>query len=559
MDKSDVVIIGGVACGCKAAATLGRRLPDAKVTLFQKEKMLSYASCGMPWFASGDIESFDQLLETSFNVIRDAEFFKNCKNFEARTECQVVEIKREDKVVLVEDLNSGEKFEHAYDKLVIATGADPVNPPITIPESDRVMHFTRPHHVINFRKLAQTGKVGSCLIIGGGFIGCEVAEAATSLWGIETTLVEMENHLLPYALDDEMALRVEKEMSDNDVKLHLGTSVTAIGVEDGDTVQVTLENGEIIKIDYVFLCAGVRPNSGLAREIGLKVGESGGIRVNIYMQTSDPNIYAGGDVVELIHQITKQPIYIPMGSLANRHGRIIADHIAGGSESFPGALGAFMIKVFDLNVGSVGLSQRSADDAGIENNAVWASFVDKPDYYPESKSISLKMIFEPESHKLLGLQGVGPGDIVRRVDVFSAFLQNDSKVEDLLKFEHGYAPPYSEALDPLHHLAADAISLERGIEQDSPEDEFDDDNTVVLDVREPDEVESLPFKAKNMVYIPLGELKSGLEKLDKSQHITVLCHRGQRSYQAVHILRAAGFEKLSYIAGGTTLAVKSLA
>jgi NADPH-dependent 2,4-dienoyl-CoA reductase/sulfur reductase-like enzyme/rhodanese-related sulfurtransferase len=559
MDKSDVVVIGGVACGCKAAATLARRKPELKITLFQKEKDLSYAACGMPFFASGDIESFRALTETSYNIVRDTEFFRKCKNFNAIIETEVIEIDREEKKVKVKDLKTGDSYDHGYDKLVIATGAVPTNLPLEIPETDRIMHFTSPDHARNFRQLAQTGKVGTALVVGGGFIGCEVAEAATSLWGIETTLVELEPQVLPYALDEEMALPVEKEMRDNGVKLYLGTSVTKFEMTDNGTVQVDFSDGSKHEFDYVFLCVGVNPASHLAEAAGLELGESGGIKVNQFMQTSDPNIYAGGDVVELTHRITGQPIYIPMGSLANRHGRIIGDHIAGGNEAFPGVLGAFMVKVFDLNVGSVGLTQNAAEDAGISANTVWATFADKPDYYPENKSICLKMVFNPEDSSLLGIQGVGKGDIVRRVDVFSAFLQKKAKIYDLLDFEHGYAPPYSEALDPLYHLAAIAKSLEKGFDQDNPGDDYENSNMIVLDVREPEETEAVPFKAKNTIKIPLTELVDNLDKLDKSKRYTILCHRGPRSYQAAHILKAAGFENVSYIAGGTTLAVKSLA
>ncbi|MBD3218502.1 MAG: hypothetical protein GF310_09525 [candidate division Zixibacteria bacterium] len=559
MEKSDVVIIGGVACGCKAAATLARRKPELEITVFQKEKELSYAACGMPYFASGDVESFQALTETSYNVVRDVGYFKNSKGFIAVTESEVIEINRDEKKVKVKNLKTGDSYDHGYDKLVIATGATPKKLPIDIPKSDRIMPFTRPDDAKNFRKLAQTGGVGNALVVGGGFIGCEVAEAAASLWGIETTLVEMEPQLLPYALDEDMAIPVGKEMEANDVKVHLSTAVTKFELVDEDKVRVTLSNDEELEVDYVFLCVGVTPASHLAEAAGLEIGENGGVKVNEYMQTSDPDIYAGGDVVESIHQITGNPIYLPLGSIANRHGRIIAEHIVAGEDRFPGVLGAFMVKVFDLNVGSVGLSQQAADEAQINANSVWASFVDKPDYYPESQSISLKMVFNPEDHSLLGIQGVGKGDIVRRIDVFSAFLQNKCKIDDLLNFEHGYAPPYAEALDPLYHLGTIAKSLENGFEQDSPGDDYSEGDFILLDVREPDEVEALPFKAKNIVHIPLNDLEEEADKLDKSREIVILCHRGMRSYQASHILKAAGFEKISYIGGGTTLAVKSLA
>ena len=559
MDKSDVVIIGGVACGCKTAASLARRKPEFKITLFQKEKELSYGTCGLPYFASGDIDSFRQLTETNYNVVRDIDFFKNSKGFDAVAESEVTKIDREKKIVHVKDLKSGDVYQHGYDKLVLATGASPVTPPIDFPQSDRISHFTRPSAAINFRKSAQTGQVGSALILGGGFIGCELAESCGGLWGLETTLVEKEPQLLPYVLDREMSLPVEKHLAENDVNVLVDTRVTKVEAPDDDTVVVTLTNDKKVTVDYLFVCAGVRPASELAREAGLELGESGGIAVDDSMRTSDPDIYAGGDVVELRHQVTGQPLYIPMGSLANRHGRIIAENIAGGNSRFPGALGAFMVKVFDYNVGTVGLSQSAAEAEGMEVFSVWGSFVDRPDYYPETEPVSVKIVIDSQTDLLLGVQAIGRGDVVRRIDVGSVFLQNKCRLDDLIDFEHGYAPPYSEALDPLYHLATQAKAIKRGFKIDSPDTIYDNAEIQVLDVREPDEIEALPFQASNLITISLNDLRDNLDKLERNRPIAVLCHRGPRSYQAACILKAAGFEQVSYVGGGTTLSVKSLA
>ena len=558
MEKSDVVIIGGVACGCKSAASLTRRLPDAKITLFQKEPDLSYGTCGLPYFASGDIENLNKLKESASGSIRDAQYFRRAKGFEAQTECEVVEINRAEKFVTVRNLESGEDFQHGYNKLVIATGAVPLELPLDIPDSDRIKSFTRPADAINFRRLAQTGQIGSAVIVGGGFIGCELTETCAGLWGIETTLVERETQVLPYVLDCEMAYMVEKTMRENDITLHIGKSVTRIEVQ-GNAVKITLSDDTEIETDYLFLSAGVKPASHLAQTAGLELGTNGAVKVNEFMQTSDPNIYAGGDVVELKHQITGKPIYIPMGSLANRHGRIIADHIAGGQEKFPGVLGAFMVKVFDLNVGTVGLSETAANKAGIETEVIWGSFVDKPDYYPEFNPFSLKLIINKADKTILGLQAVGKGDVVRRVDVVSAFMQNKAKIDDLLNFEHGYAPPYSEALDPLYHLASVYKAVKKGFLQSNPGIDYGREDVTVLDVREPDEIENKPFKAGNLITIPLENLRESMGKLDKGKPIIVLCHRGPRSYQALHILKNAGFSDLSYVAGGTSLSLKALA
>ncbi|MFH1687666.1 MAG: FAD-dependent oxidoreductase [bacterium] len=561
--QSDVVVVGGVACGPKTAATLARRMPDLKITLFQKERELSYGSCGMPYFASGDIPSFSELLMTSYGVPRDADFFRATKGFEAITEAEVVAIDRLNKKVTVRIAND-QVVEHGYDKLVLATGARPQAVPFEIPHSDRVRTFTRPDDARAFRKMAETGQVGSAVIVGGGFIGCELAEAMVSLWGIETTLIELEPHVLPYVLDSEMAALVEVEMRNQGVTLRLGNRVDRISLSDTDSPVVHLGD-EAIEADFVFLCLGVSPNVTLAQDAGLKIGVTGGIVVNLQMQTSDPDIYAGGDCVQSTNRITDKPALLPMGSLANRHGRVIAENIAGNETDFPGVLGAFLVKVFDLNVGAVGLSEGAARAADLNSGAVWGSFADRAEYYPEAEYFSTKITFVEDSLRLLGLQAVGKGDICRRIDVFSSFLARKADVDDLLDFEHGYAPPYSEALDPLHHLAAVAIARQKGIRFVSPDCGVlhtfvaeKGDLVTWLDVREAAEVEAAPWKSDGrVVNIPLGELRARISELDPDHRIIIVCRRGPRSYQAALMLQQAGFDDVHVVSGGTTMAMSA--
>jgi len=557
-EKSDVVIIGGVACGPKTAATLARRNPSLKITMFQKEARMSYGSCGMPYFASGDIGSFAELMQTSYGVVRDASFFGKVKGFTALPSAEVISIDRESKTVTLRLLEEDREIVHGYDKLVIATGATPNRPPFPVAASDKIRSFTRPDDAIHFRKLAETGQVGSVAIIGGGFIGCEMAEAAAGLWGIETTLIEREPQLLPYALDPEMAALAEAEMRKQDVTVLTGTSAEEI-TESEEGLVVQLVDGDPIKVDYVFLCLGVTPNTGLAADAGVEIGDSKGFVVNKRMQTSDENIYAGGDCVESTHQLTDRPIYIPLGSLANRHGRVIAENIAGNNVEFPGVLGAFLVKIFDVNAGAVGLSEQAAKKAGLEYDVVWGTFPDKPDFYPESQTFAAKMVVERTTQRLLGIQVVGPGDIMRRVDVFSSYLQRQATVDDLLLFEHGYAPPYSEALDPLHHLAALAQAKSRGFDLLFPDGRLlaneVSEETVLIDVRTEEEAESEPvpaglIEAGKKINIPLESLAASVGDLDKSAPTLVVCKRGPRSYQAAIILKNAGFEKIRFVAAG---------
>jgi rhodanese-related sulfurtransferase len=358
-------------------------------------------------------------------------------------------------------------------------------------------------------------------------------------------------------LDPEMAAIAGREMRHQDVDVMTGVGVQRIDLDSNGGPVVHVENHASISCDFVFLCLGVRPEVSLARDSGIAVGDRGGVIVDSHMRTSDPDIYAGGDCVESHHIITGAQIYIPMGSLANRHGRVIAENLAGNDAEFRGVVGAFFVKVFDTNVGSVGLSEKAAANAGFRAESVWGAFPDKPDYYPEFATMSLKMVYSSDDNRLLGLQAVGSGDICRRIDVFSSFLQRRGSVDDLLSFEHGYAPPYAEALDPLHHLAAMAIAHDKGMKFLPPSTDHSN-GILFLDVRESDESEAKPWPVPGdclLAHIPLGQLRSRAEELDRSKEIRIICRRGARSYQASLILKNAGFENVSIIGGGTQASI----
>ncbi len=552
MDKSDVVIIGGVAAGPKTAATLARRDGDLKITLFQKEDLLSYGSCGLPYFASGDIEQFSELTATSYGIVRDAEFFNHTKGFSAITGAEVTKINRETKTITVKMLSTGDVIEHGYEKLVIATGARPSPCPFPVVESDKISTFTRPSDAVAFRKSAQTGQVGKVAIVGGGFIGCELTEAAAGLWGIETVLIEREPQILPYVLDADMAEIAKREMVRQDIEVITGAEVEKVELDNDGNPVVRIQGHDSVNADYVFLCLGVKPEVSLANECGLDIGVTGAIKVDSYMRTSDEHIYAGGDCVETVNRLTGKSFFIPMGSLANRHGRVIAENIVGNKTEFQGALGAFLVKIFDVNVGAVGLSQASANRAELTTHAVWGSFPDKPDYYPEGQVFVTKLVYEHDTNHVLGLQAVGKGDICRRIDSMSALLQQGATLDTLINFEHGYAPPYSEALDPLHHLAAMAKS---GYVFDSPIAGKDSDvnRYTWVDVRETHEFEEQPLAevpGRKVINIPLGEVRDRISELGAAEHIMIVCKRGPRSYQAAVIIKQAGFENVHILSGG---------
>jgi NADPH-dependent 2,4-dienoyl-CoA reductase/sulfur reductase-like enzyme/rhodanese-related sulfurtransferase len=554
MQKSDIVIVGGVATGPKCAAALIRRRPEMKVTLYQREKELSYATCGMPFFASGDVNSFEELARTPFGVPRDVDFFRTSKGFEAVCGAEVMAIDRRAKTVRVRMIESDETFEHAYGKLVLATGAVPVAPPFPVPESPLVRSFTRPDDARQFRLRAQQGELEKVLIVGGGFIGCEVAEAVADMWGLAATLIEKEDRLLPGVLDPEMAAIVQREMERHDIDVRTGTTVERIELDADGKPVVHLSDGSSSATDMVFLGLGVRPNTVLAEKAGLEIGRTGAIAVGATLQTSDPDIYAGGDCVESDNLLTGGKCHLPMGSLANRHGRLIAENLADSQVEFPAVLGAVVLRVFERNVAAVGLTPEAAEAAGYRAETVWGSFVDKPDYFPESKTMTLKMVYDGASGRLLGLQAVGSGDVCRRADVFSTFLARQGVVDDLLGFEHVYAPPFSEAMDPLAHMAAIVNARRRGLRFLGPGEKPPTDRLPVwLDVREADEAAERPLTnatGGEVLTLPLGDLCSHLEKLDRERPIVIVCQRGARSYQAASLLAARGFTDTYIVAGG---------
>jgi NADPH-dependent 2,4-dienoyl-CoA reductase/sulfur reductase-like enzyme/rhodanese-related sulfurtransferase len=470
------------------------------------------------------------------------------------TGTEVLAIDRENKTVTVR-LGSGEIVNHGYGTLVLATGATASRPPFPCPHSERISSFHTLDDALRVRGLAEQGGIGEAVVIGAGLVGVEAVVALGELWGINQTLLERENRVLPYVLDPEMAAIVERHLTLQGVTVATGTTVERVTVEDDHPV-VHLVDGQRIVTDLVLCCLGVKPETTLARESGLAIGPTGAIVVDECCRTSDPNIYAGGDCVESIQQLTGERIYLPMGSVANRHGRVIAENIAGNPMTFPGVLGAFVLKVFDLNVGAVGISQGVADHAIPTADSVYGSFSDRPHYYPESGDVTAKLTYNAETGHLLGMQAVGSGSVVTRVDVMSSFLQRKAVIGDLLDFEHGYAPPFSEALDPLYHLACQAQAKQRGRSYIAPGDYTAAAGTMLLDVREPDEAATDPIPSvvleayASMRCVPIGHLVERLKLLDREQAIAVLCKRGPRAYQAAHLLAKHGFERVSVVGGG---------
>ncbi len=544
-----VVIIGGMAAGCKAAARLKRLEPETNVIIIEKRDFISYGSCGMPLYASGEVDGFLDLAKTPWGIVRDPDYFRDAKGVDVVINTEALRIDTENRTVHCRNIKTGNESEYNYDNLVIATGARALIPNLSIPESDRISTFHNPHDARRFRQKAQTGQVGSAVIIGGGFIGCELAEALVSLWGIETTLVEKEARLLPGCMDKEISMLLEKKMIENDINLKLSVLVGKIEPEEDGSPVVFLSDGSEIKTDYLFLCAGVRPETGLAVSAGIETGKTGGIIVNGKLETNIPGVYAAGDCIETNHFVTGEGAFVPLGSLANRQGRVVADNIAGKESVFRGTAATISMQVFELITASTGINEAQAKTFGYDHSCIWGCFYDRPDYHPEHKTLFAKMIYENTTMRLLGLQLAGRGEVTRYIDVFSDMLGRGAAAKDLIDLEHAYNPPHSGPMNPLNHLGAMAENMENdGIKCINPT-EVDTFEGQILDVREKVETDAVDSPEGALKYTS-AEYGNHIEELDKNKPLLVVCQKGPRSYEAAKLLKHSGFKDVCYLGGG---------
>ncbi|MBU1566077.1 MAG: FAD-dependent oxidoreductase, partial [Proteobacteria bacterium] len=360
-----ILIIGGVAAGPKAACRVKRLLPDAEVTVVDQDNLISYGGCGIPYYISGDVADEKELRSTSFHMLRDEYFFAKTKGVTTLTSTRALAIDRKKKTVEVIDLKTGGKSHLAYDTLMLATGSQPVSLPIPGSTADGVFVISDLHKAISIKERMAKGQVGKAVVIGGGAIGIEMAEAFTDLWGIETAIVEYMDQLLPRIIDWPLAVILQKHLRDHNVEVYLGEAAEEIVVDQGKAIAVRTSK-RTLEADIVIMAVGVRPRSELARDAGLLVSQAGGIVVNTRMQTSDPNIFAAGDCVEIAHLVSGKRFVAPFGSMANREGRVAADNMAGIPSVFKGGVGSFILKAFELSIGSVGLSLEAAREEGFD-------------------------------------------------------------------------------------------------------------------------------------------------------------------------------------------------
>ena len=547
-----IVVIGGVAAGLKAASKARRCDPQAEITVIEKGELISYGACGLPFYLAGKIGDIEELMKTPVGVMRNPAYFKAVKNITVLTNTLATSINRKEKIVSVKNVSDGTEQDLPYDKLVIATGAKPIKPDLPGINLGNVFSLWHPFDAKQIRAGLDEGKYKDAVIIGAGLVGLEVAEAL-HMRGLNVSIVEMKDQVFPAFLDQETAGLIEKHIAAKGINFRPGEKV--IRFKGEDAVKEVITDKGVIPADLVVLALGVRPNVELAKSAGLAIGATGAIAVDSYMRTSDPDIYAGGDCVENTNMVTGQKVFAPMGSTANKHGRVIGENICGGNIPFAGILNTVAVTVLGLNIAKTGLTERDAKALGIEYIATMVAGHDKPHYMAGAKVLSTKLIVEARSRRVLGAQVVGEGDVTKRIDVVAAVLTAKGNLDMLFDIDLCYAPPFNSPIDNIA-VAANTLMNKiagrfRGISSLEAKDKLTADKTTFLDVRTPAECAQIRLaNCKNIKYIPLGQLRSKVNELDKGQEIIAFCKISLRGYEAETILEGEGFDNVKVLEGG---------
>jgi NADPH-dependent 2,4-dienoyl-CoA reductase/sulfur reductase-like enzyme/rhodanese-related sulfurtransferase len=559
MSSPRILVLGASAAGLKAAVRARRLLPGASITVVDRREVVSFGACGLPAYLGGDVDEVDALRRTGWGALRDAAFFRTVKGIEVMTGWRALAIDRDAHAVMVEraDGPPGEgsgRHMLLYDKLVYALGAAPRTPEGVEP-GGAIGHLTAPEEATALREALQTGAVASCVVLGGGALGTETAAVLADVWGCEVTLLEQADHVLPSRLDPELASVVAASVRRAGVDVRTGVAVTGARTDADGRARVALATGEELVADRALVALGAVPRTRLARAAGLAVGDLGGLVVDAHLRTVDPDILGAGDCLELVHHVSGEIVRHPLGSLANRQGRVVGDVLAGLPSEFPAVIGSSAVPILDLHVASTGLTARAAEGAGFAVETVRGAFHDRTDFHPERQNVYFTLVFERGSERLLGLQGVGPGEVVKRVDVFAALLRADAGLDDLLDTEWCYAPRYNSPLDPLQQLAATARNLDHcRLGQTPVAEDGGAAGRLILDVRSAEEFAAQqPPSPPGAVNIPLEELRDRAGEVPAERPVLVLCARGPRSFEAARILQERGCGDVVYLAGGVHL------
>jgi NADPH-dependent 2,4-dienoyl-CoA reductase/sulfur reductase-like enzyme/rhodanese-related sulfurtransferase len=549
-DSKRVVIVGASAAGLRCACRLRRLQPEWSITVIDANQRFSYAACGLPYVLSGDIDELPALRRTVYGVERDAEYFSVVKDVAVLAPWRATAVDVDRRTVDIE--NGGKQQSLEWDELVIATGASPRRLPGQ-PDHPRVHTFHVWDDVKPLKIGLMQGKVDHVAVVGAGLVGVELAEAFHSLWGADVTLIETASTPLPEILDPELGEVVARHLEANGVRLLTRSAVTEIDADD-DGVSV-MAGGDTVLADAVVVAVGVQPQVELATSAGVELGPTRAISVDERLQTTVAHVWAAGDCIECRHISTGGLAYLPLGSLANRQGRVLADILAGRDGGFGPVAGAAAVKVFDLNVAAVGCTASRLGGDGLGVRQVWVSTEDRAHYWPEAKLILLGMVYDPATNRVLGVQGAGEdGDVVKRIDVAAQLMLRHAVVDEFTRLEHGYAPPYAPALDPLAVLAMAAANQIDGIESVAPVTDLS--RETVLDVRVPEERGERPLAAGDLHQIEVSELHDRADEIPGGP-LLVACAHGTRSAEVVRWLRYHGVQA-RYLGGGVSWRVRAL-
>ena len=537
-----VVIVGGVAGGATAAARIRRLDEKAQIVVFERSGYISYANCGLPYYIGDVITDAEEL------TLQSPESFYSRFRVNMRVHHEVTEIHPEKKTVSVKNLKTGEEFEESYDKLILSPGAKPTQPRFSGADLDKVFTLRTVEDTLRIKNYINENHPKSAVLVGGGFIGLELAENLREL-GMDVTVVEYAKQLMS-PFDSDMAAFIHNEMRKHDVKLVLGRAVEGFEEKDGG-VDVLLKDEAPLHADMVVLAIGVTPDTALAKEAGLELGIKGAIVVNDRMETSVPDIYAAGDAVQVKNSVTGDDALISLAGPANKQGRIIADNICGLDSRYKGSQGSSVIKVFDMTAALTGINERTAKTAGLNADTVILSPMSHAGYYPGGKVMTVKVVFEKGTYRLLGAQIVGYDGVDKRIDVLATAIRAGLKATDLKDLDLAYAPPYSSAKDPVNMAGFMIDNIAKGVLKQWHLEDADklpcDGSVTLLDTRTVGEYTQGHIEGfKN---IPVDELRERLDEVEKGKSVYVICQSGLRSYIASRILEGSGYTAYNFAGG----------
>ncbi|MDY6045861.1 MAG: FAD-dependent oxidoreductase [Anaerobutyricum sp.] len=537
-----VLIVGGVAGGATAAARIRRLDETAEITVFERSGYISYANCGLPYYIGGVITDPEEL------TLQTPESFFSRFRINMKVHHEVTAIHPDQKTISVRNLKTGEEFEESYDKLILSPGAKPTQPRLPGVGIEKVFTLRTVEDTFHIKEYINKNQPKSAVLAGGGFIGLELAENLKEL-GMDVTIVQRPKQLMnPF--DADMASFIHSEMRKHGVKLALGHTVEGFEEKDGG-IDILLKDEMPLHADMVVLAIGVTPDTHLAKEAGLDLGIKGSIVVNDRMETSVPDIYAAGDAVQVKHYVTGQEALISLAGPANKQGRIIADNICGGDSRYPGSQGSSVIKVFDMTAATTGINETNARKAGLDVDTVILSPMSHAGYYPGGKVMTMKVVFEKETYRLLGAQIVGYEGVDKRIDVLATAIHAGMKATELKDLDLAYAPPYSSAKDPVNMAGFMIDNISKGILKQWHLEEVDllprDGSVTLLDVRTVREYGNGHIEGfKN---IPVDELRERLDEIEKDKPVYVICQSGLRSYIGTRILEGNGYKAYNFSGG----------